>query len=405
MVQNHSSLKLAMIPVGIFVVLMLFTPSSLMVAHADSDAHGDDDSSTRTHADSDAHGDDDSGAHEHTGSVIHVPLNYSSIQAAVNAAHAGDTIQISSGTYTEQILISKSLQIKGAGDGTTIIQAPSSLTHDIFGASNVVDITNGSTTKISGLTISGPGSTTCNSITAGIFVSGGSTLKLTKSTVTDIHDTPAGGCQNGVGIFVGRNAYSTTGHAEISDVKVTNYQKGGIVVDGTGSSAVIKDNQVIWGLSPLNIASNGIQVSRGAVATISGNTISGNICSAPSCGPDLVNDAQSTGILVYQSGTKTVINDNHISQNDAGIIVYQGSNSVQVQNNDVTSNRFAGIALADGNYKISGNKISGPGNVGIAVISDVSNTTATLVDNKIHNVTTPIGTFTSGSLTATYTVK
>ncbi|MDH2906682.1 MAG: right-handed parallel beta-helix repeat-containing protein [Candidatus Nitrosotalea sp.] len=386
--NNSSNLKLVMIPIGIFVVLMLF-PSSLMVAHADSDTRGD----------------DDSNLHVHTGSVIHVPSNYSSIQAAVNAAHAGDTIQISSGTYTEQILISKSLQIRGDGDGTTIIQAPSSLANDVFGAANVVDVTNGSTTKISELTVSGPGSTACNSITAGIFVSEGSTLKISKSTITNIHDTPAGGCQNGVGIFVGRNAYGTTGHAEISDVKVTKYQKGGIVVDGVGSSAVIKDNQVVWGLSPLNIASNGIQVSRGAVATVSDNKISGNICSAPSCGSDLINDYQSTGILVYQSGTKTVVNDNRISQNDIGILVYQGSNSVQVKDNDVSSNRFAGIALADGNYKISDNKISGFGNVGIAIISDLSNTTATLVDNKIHDVTTPIGTFATGSLTSTYTVK
>lgn len=397
MARNHfSKLKLVMIPVGIFVVLMLF-PSSLIVAHADSDARGDDDSNAHIHADYDSSA--------HAGSVIHVPLDYSSIQAAVNAAHIGDTIQISSGTYTEQILISKSLQIKGAGDGTTIIQAPSSLSNDIFGAANVMDVTNGATIKISGLTVSGPGSTACNSVTAGIFVSGGATLKISKSIITDIHDTPAGGCQNGVGILVGRNSYSTTGHAEISDVKVTKYQKGGIVVDGVGSSAIIKDNQVIWGLSPLNIASNGIQVSRGATATVSDNKISGNICSAPSCGSDLINDYQSTGILVYQSGTKTVVNDNHISQNDIGILVYQGSNAVQVKDNDVSGNRFAGIALADGNYKISDNKISGLGDVGIAIVSDVSNTAATLVDNKIHNVTTPIGTFTSGLLTSTYTVK
>ena len=359
-----------------------------MSAHADNDNHNSADHEINAHGD-----------HE-----IHVPADYPTIQTAINAANPGDDIIISSGTFTEQITISKSLDIRGS-DGT-IIQAPSTLAPDSFGATNVIDITNGATVKISKLTVSGPGPTACGSITAGIFVSGGATLKITKSTITDIRDNPASGCQNGVGIFVGRNFYGTTGHADIQDVKVTKYQKGGIVVDNAGSTAEIRDNQISWDLAPLNIASNGIQVSRGADAIVSDNKISGNVCAASSCGSDLLNDYQSAGVLLFQSGGGTVVKNNDLSNNDIGIVTYASPSSVKINDNKITqNNNVAAIVLQDGTYKISDNKITGSGTVGIGIIADSVNTFATLDDNKISGATTKIATFPVSPFTANFVVK
>lgn len=42
---------------------------------------------------------------------------FSSIQAAVNAAMPGDTINVAAGTYTEQVQINKTLTLKGAKAG------------------------------------------------------------------------------------------------------------------------------------------------------------------------------------------------------------------------------------------------------------------------------------------------
>src|SRR5579864_3962889 len=291
---------------------------------------------------------------------IHVPADYPTIQAAINAANAGDDIVIDSGTYSEQLSIDKSLNITGSG-GTTTVKAPSTLVTDAFGMSNIIDITNGATVMISKLTITGPGSTNCGSITTGIFVSGDSTLKITNSTVTDIHDSPAGGCQNGVGIFVGRAKLSTIGHAEISDVTITKYQKGGIVVDGAGSTADIKNNEVSFGFSSINIAANGIQISRGAQAIVSNNMVTGNICSSTVCGSDLANPQldQATGILLYGSGDGTVVKYNEMSQNDIGISVINcgdpfcltptSTPSVEIQNNTISSSGAAGIVITDEN--------------------------------------------------------
>jgi len=42
------------------------------------------------------------------GQVLHVPRDYSTIQAAVNAAAAGDTIQVKAGVYNEKVVVSTS---------------------------------------------------------------------------------------------------------------------------------------------------------------------------------------------------------------------------------------------------------------------------------------------------------
>ena len=53
-------------------------------------------------------------------SVIRVPQDYSTIREAIDAANAGDTILVDSGTYYEQPIINKSITLIGKGK-TTII--------------------------------------------------------------------------------------------------------------------------------------------------------------------------------------------------------------------------------------------------------------------------------------------
>ena len=55
---------------------------------------------------------------------INVPLQYSTIQAAIDAASVGDTICVGSGTFNEGITINKSVRISGAGAANSIINGP-----------------------------------------------------------------------------------------------------------------------------------------------------------------------------------------------------------------------------------------------------------------------------------------
>ena len=58
--------------------------------------------------------------------TIHVPGDYATIQAAVDAAASGDVVAVAAGTYPEHVTIAKPLTLTGAGAGATVIDGSGS---------------------------------------------------------------------------------------------------------------------------------------------------------------------------------------------------------------------------------------------------------------------------------------
>jgi hypothetical protein len=238
---------------------------------------------------------------------------YNTIQSAVNASVAGDTIIVCPGTYNEQVTVTKSITL--AGSGNSIIQPTS-----VGGDQNVVDISGSPiSVTMSGFTVAGPGNSGCDSIHTGIAVFGGANLNLSSTTIRDITDTPFGGCQNGEGIRIGTARYSTTpdvGSATINNVNIYDYQKNGIVVAGTvsGVNSTAKiTNTTVTGQGPTPvIANNGIEVVDGASAVISTTTVRDNVytgsASAVACGLLIIsaNGVNNDGTNVYLDNQKNV---------------------------------------------------------------------------------------------------
>ena len=317
-----------------------------------------------------------------------------SIQTAINNAGNGDTINVGAGTYTEQLTIGKSITVTGAGAGSTILQAPSTLAYDtgVDPLRSLVTITSGATVDFGKFTVTGPKPTNANDptnntgtfIDAGFFVRDGAAATIHDDTITNI----TGNNDNiGYGILVGRVASTTvTGTATISNDIISNYQKGGIYIEGAGSSASIGGNQITGLSGDTLFAQNGIAVLSGAYATIgmigtvsSPNTISGNEFSGSSGGPDFNNDTQATGIVLIGAADGTSVIGNTIDGNDIGIYS-NTSGTVTINSNRLgttTANRYEGIFLDQGTTALSSNTIIG-GNIGVAAASFDGNTADTV---------------------------
>lgn len=284
---------------------------------------------------------------------------YATVQSAVNAAesyegtHPGavPAVDICPGTYTEQVTILDSLTLTRApvawDPGSVTIELPAGVGDDqsdglsstncqagdaAAGVSNpqsVVEIcaagangvnTTGVQVTISDLTVEGNWpNNVCNDSLYGILVGGGASLSLSDSTVERIGANPltsAGGCQGGIGIEVGNSVTGQIGHARLTHDTVETYQKNGISIKGSGSTADIDDVDVTGAGATPYIAQNGIEVLYGATGSVTHSTVTGNNYTGP-------NNASSAGILAYGCGSQVVkhatFTGNKLVGNDIGI--------------------------------------------------------------------------------------
>jgi len=337
----------------------------------------------------------------HASADIVVPRDFSTIQAAVDAAPAGATIKIQRGTYTEQLVIAKNVILRGAGAGQTVIKAPATIDTyavDVFGPAPVgaiVRITDGANVSLSGVTVTGP--TPCFAV-SGVVVVKGATLDLHESQVTLIRPDDPGcpitfrssGVVIGLPFFVvidGETDGGSIGHGTVTQVAVDKYLTTGIAVlgpfAGPPSTATLKEN-VITGGNPFTApGQGGITVSFAAVAQVTENTIRGTVCTdATICGRDPINQFQSVGIGLNSIPAGTVIEENRLSSNDVGIYLFGSDGCCRTRKNTVTDSRFFGIVVQDGVAETSENKISG-GEVGIGVVADFVDTVAVSRDDQI----------------------
>ncbi|MEF8761583.1 MAG: cadherin domain-containing protein [Candidatus Accumulibacter sp. UW25] len=224
-----------------------------------------------------------------TGNVV-----YTTIQAAVDAASANDTILIANGTYTEQVVIDgkNGLTLQEADGATVIIKAPADVIETVRSSSDrelhgVVTVKNALDVTLDGITVDGDGraNTIDESTGAGQANYIGVVYRNASGSVLDVDITgirdayPGGntvgshpivsGNQRGVGIQVDNDtqlAFTMTG-GSISDFQKNatvfnnaNLNVSGVTVTGGGAQTIN--------------AQNGIQVLN-STGTVSGNTITG----------------------------------------------------------------------------------------------------------------------------------
>ncbi len=330
---------------------------------------------------------------------IIVPIDFPTIQEAIDAANEGDVIKILPGTYTEQITISKSLTLIGSGAQSTIIEAPplEELELNVIERPYIVEVNNGAKVTIKGFTIKDPEGTDCGQLIG---------VTVLEDGIIDLKHAIVKGCTDNA-ILIGAPPFfpggPQVGHATITKTFVTDYQNHGVFALGSNTTLAMSYNKIISS-NPNTLATVGILFVFGATGTITHNEVSENICNIPdTCGPDFFNQFQAFGIVADNAEQGSVISNNYVSNNDGGIAVVGESGCCIVDYNKLTDNRFFGITIVDGEHTISNTKIFG-GQVGAAAVAITANTTATLDRVKIVNAEIPIQALSTGNLTAAINV-
>lgn len=308
-------------------------------------------------------------------------VQFSSIQAAVNASPVGSTAFICPGTYAEQVVIGKNFTLTGvsslgtsgataSGANNPVIVSPAtgmvSNANDLYDNSGIAaqiavltpaGATGPITVNINNLAVNGSNNllTGCATDLVGIYYQNAS--GTINHVATSNQELPPGqeGCQSGLGIFV-QSGYASGGTSSttIENSSVHSYQKNGITADGSGTVTTISGNYVVgMGATP-NIAQNGIQVSDGATGKVSSNTVTDDVYISPSGGPYY----SASGILLYDSGGTSVKNlsvtGNTVSNSQGAIVTYGDTfGTGNGDYNSVTSNKIT-TTLSAGPYLIDG---------------------------------------------------
>lgn len=345
---------------------------------------------------------------------------FPTIQAGVNGAPAGSTVDVCPGTYPEQVFINKRLTVQGIAVGTAnqaIVAAPSggvvantvSLTTGLPIAAQIwVHDTKGVT--ISNLTVDGSnnGITGCSPNLIGVYYQDASGMvnQVVARNQTAL-TSPINECQWGLGIFVESGTSTITGKAGTSTVTVANssvhdFQKNGITGNEVGTTVTVRANQVRGQGPTTGAAENGIQIGFGADGEVTNNSVIDEIYSPCVSTTDCA--ATATGILVFDSQGISVTR-NHVGNTQGGIGV-TGDGSFSADDQTIANNVLNGSLVFDAidlcgssGGTISGNTIAGSAQSAIHLNSTCTPAGggSTVSDNTINEACAGILNGTSGN--------
>ena len=303
--------------------------------------------------------------------TIRVPQDYPTIQAAINAASAGDTIQVSAGTYNENVVVNKTVSLIGENPSTTVINAK--------GTGTVVKVT-ASSAAVTNFTIQNSGSGWPNS---GILIDSVNGCNISNNTITN----------NWYGIWLNDSTNNV-----LSSNTVTNNQYG-IWMESSPNNTLSNNNLTlnqynlgVWGLTLsyfiqeiditncvnnkpvyywVNRQKDQVPSDAGYVALVNSTEITVKNLT-------ITNNGQ--GILLAYTQNSS-IEDNSISNNWIGIELYNSHNNT-LSNTNITNNQYGIDLFYSTNNTLRDNKILNTLQRGIELFYSSNNT---IYHNNFNN--------------------
>ncbi len=311
--------------------------------------------------------------------VVGTGGDFATIQLAVNAANAGDVIQILPGSYMEQVTINKDLTLFGSGSSMTTIISPASGLAALSGASMnrsyIIGVTNGATVTIESITVDGGSTGTDNLELVGI-AGFDSNVSVNECVIQNVD----GG--SGIGI-----AEFGSGYLYVDRVTVNTFYEAGISYKGDGTNWAAVVFSAVTGNLSASIRQFGIHLEGATNATFGGNTV------------NQISGGTPTNVSVAISSINNddvLIDKNTITGTDSldgyGIYVNGNRNSLNVTGNSITDIGFGVVfdGLPAGTFSgtIGGNDITDGPVDGAAIFIDT--VTATITNNSLRDNDTGI---------------
>lgn len=275
---------------------------------------------------------------------------FASIQAAVDAATAADTIQVAAGTYTENVSIGKSLTLKGANAGVagtstrvaeSIVDGHSVSSAFLIGASNVT---------IDGFTIKGGQ----HGEEAGVKMAPTDQhVTIENNIITDneigVYARCGGDCVVERNEFIANNLSGPAGGAGIY-----TDQSNGLMIESNDFTGQTINSVIIFdvGIAPAHqndtvsnntIHDNNSNNSMVYVVSMTGGTFSGNT----------ITQSGAAALTFAGADTNISVTGNHLTGSAKGVKVTDDgfglgpSSNIAVHQNDL-SNDTAGVAVSSG---------------------------------------------------------
>ena len=266
--------------------------------------------------------------------TLTVPDDYSTINAALQAAADGDTIYVKPGTYVEHITIDKAVTLRGSGSGSTIINGGNTATVIVIQHDNV---------EVSGFTVmydetpNSPKSIWMWSTRlAGIHLLG---VKQ-----CSVHDNKILDCGGGIWLYNAEQNSITNNYVYRNDY--------GIRVESSNSNA-LKNNTVVgnWaGLSLFSSESN----------TLRNNALKGNTENFAVTGdnPSFINYVDSSNIVEGKPIYYWIGKSHQTVPSDAGCVILLDCTAVDVQGLSLSKNHDGVVLVNCLNTNVSNNIIT-----------------------------------------------
>jgi parallel beta-helix repeat protein len=270
--------------------------------------------------------------------------NYTTIQAAVNAAQSGDTVFVYSGIYNEDVLINKTLTLTGEDRDTVVINGT--------GTKTVVEITS-HWTNITDFSITNSGgdwgyagiklyeADNCRILDNNIYSNGGDGIRFYSSSNNYITNNRIySNDMDGIYFWEYSNE-NMINNNYISDntvgINILSYFEVPSYNDIINNNITNNDGQGIYLISSThnNILNNNISNNGEGVYSVLGSNnnqiLENNM------------EGNGAGIWIDQSNHNTVVDNSIINNDDAFFLTQAGSNDIS--SNIVTSNTGYGFSL------------------------------------------------------------